>query len=72
MSLVSTHTTVWILVLSASKLLTNASNGQDFAVTFCAKTRTKAAIKTLRVEAGVIFQQLRLTNEKFIIKSKCT
>jgi len=34
--------------------LTSGSTGQISAVTFCAKTRTKAAIKNLLGEPGVI------------------
>jgi hypothetical protein len=35
------------------KRLTNGCTGQISAVTFCAKTRTKAAIKNLLGEPGV-------------------
>jgi len=36
-----------------NKYLTSGCTGQIFAVTFCAKTRTKTAIKNLLGEPGV-------------------
>jgi len=44
---------VGIGTMQSGTHLTKACNGQGSAVTFCAKTRTKAAIETLRVKAGV-------------------
>jgi hypothetical protein len=39
--------------MTLGRQLTNGCTGQISAVTFCAKTRTKAAIKNLLGEPGV-------------------
>jgi hypothetical protein len=51
------HFLSWVGIgtMQSSTHLTKACNGQGSAVTFCAKTRTKGAIETLRVKAGVSF-----------------
>jgi hypothetical protein len=69
------------MVSMATKNITSGCTGQIFAVIFCAKARTKAAIKNLLGEPGVkflnhhfsriSFKQVVRSNNKFFSIKEC-